>query len=245
MAKEDHVNTGALSVPHSLQPVTPRTLAEALYDSLKREIVENRVEPGTILTEHAIAARHSVSRTSAREALKRLVASGFVTARHRVGYLVTHVSVADLDEVFTLRLLLEPVATELAVPRLTKADLEILDRLASSVLRVAQAPIAEHGSLYSRLNADFHREIARASGNRRLQRTIASLIDELERVMHMLAYSSTVEAVLEEHTTLLRVMRSGDAPAAGRLMRDQLERDYSIMRDLVTRRDRGEPWRGR
>lgn len=231
------MNGGALSVPHGLQPATSPTLADTLYESLKREIVENKIEPGAILTEHTIAARHSVSRAPAREALKRLVASGFVTARHRVGYLVTHLSVADVDEVFTLRLLLEPVATELAVPRLTKADLDTLDRLASGVLRVAKAPIGEHGALYSRLNADFHREIARISGNRRLQRTIAGLIDELERVMHMLAYSSTIESVLEEHATLLRVMRSGDATAAGRLMREQLEHDYAIMRGLVTGRD--------
>ncbi len=226
----------ALSVRERSRATSTRTLADGLYESLKRQIVENKIEPGTILTEHGIAALHSVSRAPAREALKRLVASGFATARHRVGYIVPHVSVADLDEVYTVRLLLEPAATELAVPRLTAADVAALDDLAAGILRVARAPIEEHGTLYSRLNAEFHREIARVSGNGRLERAITGLIDELERVMHTLAYSATMASVLEEHTALMRVMRSGNAARAAALMREQLEHDYGVMRDLVTGR---------
>jgi DNA-binding GntR family transcriptional regulator len=216
--------------------MSTHTLADGLYESLKRQIVENKIEPGTILTEHGIAALHSVSRAPAREALKRLVASGFASARRRVGYIVPHVSVADVDEVYALRLLLEPAATALAVPRLTEADVAVLDDLAAGILHVAAAPIEKHGALYSRLNAEFHREIARVSGNGRLERTITSLIDELERVMHMLAYSSTMASVLEEHTALMRVMRSRDAARAAALMRQQLEHDYGVMRALVTGR---------
>ena len=209
------------------------TLADALYQSLKRAIIENRLEPGTILTEQTIATRHSVSRAPAREALKRLTVNGFVTTRHRVGYLVTNVSVADMDEIFAMRLSLEPMATELAVPRLSGADLEILEELASQVPHVAEAPIKDHGILYTSLNADFHREIARIAGNRRLERTINTLIDELERVMLMLAYSSTIDQLLDQHFELLKVMRSGDAAAAAEVMRQQLSRDFELMRPLV------------
>lgn len=230
------VSRSALSVRHRTRAMSTHTLADGLYESLKRQIVENKIEPGTILTEHGIAALHSVSRAPAREALKRLVASGFASARRRVGYIVPHVSVADVDEVYALRLLLEPAATALAVPRLTEADMAVLDDLAAGILRVAAAPVEEHGALYSRLNAEFHREIARVSGNGRLERTITSLIDELERVMHMLAYSATMASVLEEHAALMRVMRSGDAARAAALMRQQLEHDYGVTRALVTGR---------
>jgi DNA-binding GntR family transcriptional regulator len=209
------------------------TLADALYQSLKRAIIENRLEPGTILSEQTIAARHSVSRAPAREALKRLTVNGFVTTRHRVGYLVTNVSVADMDEIFAMRLRLEPMATELAVPRLTSADLEILEELASQVPHVAEAPIKDHGNLYTTLNANFHREIARIAGNRRLERTIHTLIDELERVMLLLAYSSTIDQLLDQHSELLRVMRSGDAGAAAGVMHEQLYQDFELMRPLL------------
>ena len=209
------------------------TLADALYQSLKRAIIENRLEPGTILSEQTIADRNSVSRAPAREALQRLTVNGFVTTRHRVGYLVTNVSVADMDEIFAMRLALEPLATELAVPRLTDPDLEILEELAGQVSRVAEAPIKDHGTLYTSLNADFHREIARIAGNRRLERIINTLIDELERVMLMLAYSSTIEQLLDQHFELLKVMRDGHPMAAAEVMRQQLARDFELMRTLV------------
>ena len=209
------------------------TLADALYQSLKRAIIENRLEPGTILSEQTIADRNLVSRAPAREALQRLTVNGFVTTRHRVGYLVTTVSVADMDEIFAMRLTLEPLATELAVPRLTDPDLEILEDLAAQVSRVAEAPIKDHGTLYTSLNADFHREIARIAGNRRLERIINTLIDELERVMLVLAYSSTIDQLLDQHFELLKVMREGNPMAAAEVMREQLARDFELMRTLV------------
>jgi DNA-binding GntR family transcriptional regulator len=212
---------------------TDGTLADALYQSLKRAIIENRLEPGTILSEQTTAARHSVSRAPAREALKKLAGTGLVTARHRVGYLVTNVSVADMEEIFAMRLQLEPLATELAVPRLTGDDIQTLETLASQVHGVADAPVKDHGRLYSSLNADFHREIARIAGNRRLERTINALIDELERVMVLLAYSSTIDQLLDEHFQLLKVMREGNTVTAAEVMRQQLTHDFELMRPLV------------
>jgi DNA-binding GntR family transcriptional regulator len=211
-----------------------RTLAEQLFEQLKREIVENRLESDTLLTELAVAADYSVSRAPAREALKRLATLGFVRPRRRVGYLVTNLSVADLDEIFAMRLALEPVGTELAVGRLTEADAEILGRLADGVLHIGPG-VEDRGRLITKLNADYHREIARISGNRRLEQAIGQLVDELERVMHMLAYSPSVGSVLNEHSELLAVMRSGDARRARDLMRKQLEHDHTVMRALVMR----------
>jgi DNA-binding GntR family transcriptional regulator len=213
---------------------TDHTLAETVFEQLKREIVENRLEADTLLTELDVAARFSVSRAPAREALKRLAALGFVRPRARVGYLVTNVSVADLDEIFAMRIQLEPMATQLAVGKMTDADAAILERLAAGVLHIDEAvDDRDRGLRVSRLNADFHREIARISGNRHLEQVVMRLVDELERVMHMLAYSEGVGSVLDEHSQLLAVMRSGDAEGAGDLMRDQLQHDYSIMRSLV------------
>lgn len=212
-----------------------RSLSDALFEAIKREIVEDRLRPETILTEAALATEYKVSRAPAREALQRLAAIGFVRAVPRVGYIVSSLSVRDFDEIFALRLAVEPLATELAVARLTPPDVDRLRSLAQAVYEVHKRPRAEQGALLAQLNANFHREIARISGNRRLERTIAGLLDELERVMHMLAYSERALAVLHQHPTLIETMSAGDAKAAGRLMRAQLEHDYLVMRDLAAR----------
>ena len=231
------------SVPPSRRrgPATGRTLAETVFERLKREIVDNRLEPDSVLTELSVAASYSVSRAPAREALKRLAALGFVRPRARVGYMIANVSVADFDEVFAMRIALEPVATELAVAKMTDLDAAALQRLAEGVLNLDRGEnhSNDRGRLVSKLNADFHREIARIGGNRRLEQAVGRLLDELERVMHMLAYSATVGELLEEHSDLLRVMRSGDAAAARDLMREQLMHDYNVMRRLVVQAPSG------
>jgi DNA-binding GntR family transcriptional regulator len=209
------------------------SLAEQLYESVKRDIVEHRLPPETILAEATLAERYAVSRAPAREALKRLATFGFVRVVHRVGYIVTGVSVRDFDEIFALRLVLEPRAVELAVPRLRDRDSARLEQLARQVLEIPASPPDERGGLIAQVNADFHREISRIAGNSRLERTISGLIDELERLMHMLAYSDAVSSLVNEHLTLLETMQSGDACAAAALMREQLANDYVTMRELI------------
>lgn len=233
ISRRGQVRTASLS--RRRHTVADRTLAETVFERLKREIVGNRLGPESVLTELNVAASYSVSRAPAREALKRLAALGFVRPRARVGYIVGNVSVADLDEIFAMRIALEPMATELAVGRMTELDVAALHRLADAVLHLdrSEKHSNERGRLVSKLNADFHREIARIAGNHRLEQAVGRLLDELERVMHMLAYSTTVRELLDEHSQLLHVMRSGDAGAARDLMRAQLIHDYSVMRTLV------------
>lgn len=210
------------------------SLAEQVFASVKREIVEHRLPAETILAETTLAERYGVSRAPAREALKRLATLGFVRVVPRVGYIVTSVSVRDFDEIFSLRFVLEPLAVELAVPRLGDPDAARLEMLAQGVLEIASSsPHEERGALLAQVNADFHRGIARLSGNARLERTIGGLIDELERFMYLLAYSERVFGLLGEHQTLLDTMRSGNAGAAGLLMRQQLSNDFTTIREVL------------
>jgi DNA-binding GntR family transcriptional regulator len=209
------------------------SLAEQLYQSVKRDIVEHRLPPETILTETTLADRYGVSRAPAREALKRLGALGFVRVVQRVGYIVTPISVRDFDEIFSLRLALEPLAVGLAVPSLHGRDSSRLEALAREVLEIPTSPAEDRGALVAQLNADFHREISRIAGNVRLARTIRELIDELERFMHLLAYSDDISSLLTEHLALVETMREGDAHAAATLMREQLANDHATMRQLI------------
>jgi DNA-binding GntR family transcriptional regulator len=209
------------------------SLAQQLYDSVKREIVEHRLRPETILAEATLAEQYGVSRAPAREALKRLATVGFVRVVPRVGYIVSSVSIRDFDEIFALRLVLEPLAVELAMPRLGDDDAVRLEHLARRVWEIPARPRTERGALLAQVNADFHREISRIAGNSRLEQTIGGLIDELERFMHMLAYSDTVSSLMDEHMVLLETMKSGDAHAAASLMREQLANDHATMRQLI------------
>lgn len=216
-------------------------LAERVFQTVKREIVEMRLTPNTILAEAALATRFQVSRAPAREALKRLADTGFLRVVPRVGYIVSSVSVKDFDEIFRVRTSLEPLAAELATPRLAESAAEA-DRLAAHAAQVAEIvgwPAETRAAALAQNNSEFHRSVARLSGNSRLERIIAGLLDELERVMHMLAYDPSVHTVVDEHPKLVRIMRGGDAAGAAVAMREQLVHDYEVMRALAVRGEAG------
>jgi DNA-binding GntR family transcriptional regulator len=210
-------------------------LTDRIYETVKRDILECRLQPDEILVEAALADRFQVSRAPAREALQRLTRTGLLRVVPRLGYIVTGISVRDFDEIFETRLVLEPLAVELATTRMTDDDAERLEALALEVDEILAVEKDDIGSRLTSNNAAFHREVARVSGNRRLERLIGELIDELERVMRMLAYDPGVLTARHEHRSLVRAMRSGDPDAAAGRMREQLVHDRDLMRDLAVR----------
>lgn len=210
-----------------------RSLATIVFEAVKREIVTSALPPESILVESDVAARFEVSRAPAREALKRLAETGLVRAVPRVGYIVTAVSLSDFEEIFAMRLALEPLAVELAVPRLTADELDQLEQLARGAQGAMAQPRADRGLPLADYNSRFHCTLARASGSGRLERTISGLIDDLERVLNLLARTPDVDPFADQHLRLVETIRGGDAIAAARLMHTQLRDDYRLMRELA------------
>jgi DNA-binding GntR family transcriptional regulator len=210
----------------------PELLADRVFDEVKREIIECRLEPETLIAEASLAARYSVSKGPVREALKRLAQMGLVRSLPRVGYIVSSVNLGDIDEIFSIRIALEPLAVELATPRLIPPELDELERLAAVPL--LEQPDEERGAVLRRSNSEFHRLLATASGNVRLARTVAALLDELERVMHMLAREAGLADLANEHISLVRLLRTGDAAASAELMARQLQADHAVVRRMAT-----------
>src|SRR5215211_4096652 len=153
---------------------------------LSEEVFECRLEPGAVVAESTLARRFGVSKGPVREALKRLGHMGLVRSLPRVGYMVESVNLADLDEIYLMRIALEPLATELATPRFSDEQLAELERLAL-VEDAPHEPPERRAAAYARSNDQFHRMIARASGNRRLSVAIGGLLEEVERVLYLLA----------------------------------------------------------
>ena len=103
------------------------TKADDIARVLEDEIVGGLIAPGTVLRQEQLSERFGVSRTPVREALRRLAALGLVSFEPNRGVRVRSVSPAELREAYLVRAELESLATEVATPRMTAADLEALD----------------------------------------------------------------------------------------------------------------------
>jgi DNA-binding GntR family transcriptional regulator len=87
-----------------------RTVAERVADALRNRILAGQYPPGAPLRQDAVAAELGVSRIPLREALNHLEAEGLVLGMAHRGFVVRGMSRDEADEVFNLRLQLEPVA---------------------------------------------------------------------------------------------------------------------------------------
>ena len=189
-----------------------RSLAATVYADLKRDIITCQLRPGQQILEQQLAERYGVSKTPIREALNVLRQEGYVEVVPRRAYVVTPVSVRDVQHIFHVRLLLEPSAAELAAQRVTGEQLAALRRL---VDRRPPTNLTDRLAL----NRAFHMGIAEASGNPRLVTFIGKLLEEVERVFHLgldLGGPSTSDP--DHHAELVDALMKGDHHLARHIM---------------------------
>lgn len=93
----------------------PPTLVEAVTDTLRREIIRGNFLPGTPLTEAELSKSMDISRGTAREALRYLDQEGLVEVIPHRGAFVAQLSRKKVEEIYTLRVLLEPFAVRLSM----------------------------------------------------------------------------------------------------------------------------------
>lgn len=129
---------------------------ERVYRALRTKIMHGEIAPGEALTLRGIGKAYGVSMTPAREAIRRLVAEGalFLSSSGRVS--APALSNERIEELATLRALLEPELASRALPRAHFALIERLETINQGVSQV----IARHDATgYIRMNLEFHRTL--------------------------------------------------------------------------------------
>jgi DNA-binding GntR family transcriptional regulator len=98
--------------------------SEAILESLRDLIISGEVLPGEPLRQRDLAERFNVSQTPVREALRRLESEGLVRADLHRGSRVANIRGEDEEESYRILAALEPMATTLALKKMTEADLD-------------------------------------------------------------------------------------------------------------------------
>ncbi|MDI3340713.1 MAG: GntR family transcriptional regulator [Sphaerobacter sp.] len=195
-------------------------LAEAAYVAIKRSIIRCELEPGQQVTEEQLGTRFGVGRAAVRAALKRLYQEQLIHSLSRNRYVIAPITLKYVNELFELRLLLEPPAARLAAGRIDAALLERLTALAQARYETGDRDSA---AAFLAANTEFHATVAEASGNSMLARAIRDLLDKVERVHHMShLLRDRNEEAYHEHHDLVDALAAGDGERAERVMTDQI-----------------------
>jgi DNA-binding GntR family transcriptional regulator len=146
-------------------------LAEQVYQDVREDIISSRYPPGAMLVEKEIAGEYGVSRGTAREALQRLSAEGRLTNLPRKGYQVSLLTRDDIEKIQRLRLSVESLALSVVIDLATDEQLRAFFPLLLS-------PPGEGGE-YTTMNARFHLELAKLTGDPFIVGTLRSLLGAL------------------------------------------------------------------
>ena len=189
-------------------------------------IVDGRLPPGTRIGEQELADEFKVSRGPVREAIQRLEREGLVMVLPNRGATVARLSREDLDEVHSLRSVLERLAV---CESIKHADAEHLDRLAGIVEQmVASDNETLTGPMAAELDTRFHQTMVEASGHKRLIRAWLDLRPQI----HIFLLSRNVanpdfrEHLVRGHSAILNVVRDRDEARAIEIIDDHMKGAY-------------------
>lgn len=202
-------------------------LSERAYERIKHDIICCLIAPGDEVSEARLCSQYKLGKAPVRAALSRLAHDGLVRAMPRRGYMVTPVTLKDIQDVFELRLLLEPQAARLAAGRVDARRLRMLDEICRAGYQSGEPKSIAR---FLEANKAFHVEIAQTAGNARLAHAVSQLLDEMTRLLHLgLGFRNRSQEMQHEHRTLLRALVRGDGATAEKICREQIE----AARDMV------------
>jgi DNA-binding GntR family transcriptional regulator len=214
-------NSGAAALAPHLKPLErPLALGDRVYHTLRQLLREGRMGAGEPLRELPLAAQLGVSRTPIREALARLASEGLVAVEGR-SYVSGGVSSDDVDDIYELRLLLEPAAIRQAAA--VARDPQAHAPLGAAVRECAAAHRAGDADAFMAGNARFRSVWLGMVRNRQLVRAIERYASHVQHLRRITLSDPRVRAVaLAGMKRISAALASGDGEGAGRAMRDQL-----------------------
>lgn len=183
---------------------------QLVYTELRRRILDLELQPGQRLYEPQLSAELQVSRTLLREALRLLLAEDLLDQLPTGGMVVRPLSATEIEELYSVRTVLEGLMTGEAAARLDAPGEERLWALVDRNERLVELP-------EDAMNAghDFHLAIAQVAGHSWAGRLHAQVDGQMARYRAFTNQSQARRsAALAEHQGILEALVARDADHA-------------------------------
>jgi DNA-binding GntR family transcriptional regulator len=181
-----------------------------IADALRSAIVDGVYPPGHRMVQEELADRFGVSRIPLREAIRTLIGEGLVRNAPGRGTFVTSLDLAEIDEIYDLRRLVEPSFAEHVVLRVSRADVARLTSMAEQMDHIEKLG----ADAWSRVNFAFHLDMYRLAGLPMRYEVISRLYHQLEPYSRFYVHGTNAhERVQAEHMAMVAALADGDADA--------------------------------
>lgn len=219
------------SVPLPELTLEPRSmLRDQVYDAIKGMLMDQTLEPNARLSIDGMARKLGVSPTPVREALTKLESDGLVAKRPHAGYTVAPLmDESTLDNLFDIRLLLEPAAANRAARNVSAEQVAELRALLD---QMAIRPAGENYKGYrdfAVLDAQLHRLIADASGNPLISDALTRLHTHTHSYRLYFKVGIAEDAMLE-HQLIVHTIAAHDGKGAEQAMRRHITASHTRLK---------------
>jgi DNA-binding GntR family transcriptional regulator len=180
-----------------------------------------------------LVERFKTSRSPIREALRQLESEGLITFERNKGITVSRLTIQEIDEIYSLRWLLESYAAHLSAERATRKDVAYLKDLHRK-LKVA----AKDSDLVKWIhnNILFHDFFSENPGNNNLQQVLTMIKRRVYRYHYMIVrIPGHFKAYLEHHEGILRACELNDGKMAEKYMKAHVQTIKKVLIDYLNK----------
>ena len=183
---------------------------DRLYRTLRMRIMYGEISPGQAFTLRGIAAEFGVSTTPVREALKRLAAEGALSISVTGRFQTPELSSDRIEELASLRALIE---VELASRALPRAHMALVERLQVINNSISVAVVKADAVTYIRTNLEFHRTLYLRAQAPAMLATVETVWLQLGPTMRALYGKLQRKDPPVNHRLILAALKAGDEPS--------------------------------
>jgi DNA-binding GntR family transcriptional regulator len=202
--------------------------------ALREMIISGELAPGARLKEVELGVALGVSRTPLREALKVLASESLVDLLPNRSAIVSGLDIASCEALYEVVIALEELASRLACPRITAAEIKRITQLHQ---RMAAHQASGEMAEYFEANQQIHAAIVHASGNPVLVETWARLRHRVRRARYLsnAIQDSRWPQAVREHEEMLTALTARDADRLASLIRPHFMNGLAVIKAAYAR----------
>jgi DNA-binding GntR family transcriptional regulator len=210
-----------------LHQIDNKPLRERVLDTLREAIVTGELKPGQSLVENDLAAQLGVSRAPLREAFQTLSREGLIELLPYRGTVVRKLTKQDIEELYSLRNVLEQFAIRRIIAAQNPDDIDVLNGIFREMLAAAQAKNIKSLNLIDRR---FHDGLIQCSRHELLAETWSIVTMRVRQVMALCnrRYTDLTE-IAYNHVAIIEAIAARDEAKALAL----IEAHVFSARDLI------------
>lgn len=208
-------------IEHDESEINMHSLRARVFNNIQNDILNGVYKPGDSLTESKLCAELGVSRTPIREAIRQLELEGLVQLIPNKGVFVNGISAKDIEDIYTIRMLIEGLAARWAAENIKVEELKELKETIDLEEFYTMKNDTEH---LLKLDSKFHETIFRASKSKSLMHVL-SLFHHYVRRARNASFESPGRAtkVLDEHKAIYQAIADKDADRAEKLTTEHVK----------------------